>query len=59
MIKANIKLDDDYGMVENVSPSYKKREVTCGYCRFKFKADFETKTPKSCPYCSRAYFADY
>jgi rubrerythrin len=56
--KKKPKLDDDYGEIENVSPSTSKKVVKCKYCNFQFNANFETKTPKSCPYCGRAFFVE-
>jgi hypothetical protein len=52
------RLDEDYGEIDNVAPSFDKRPVTCSYCKFKFKANFRTKTPKNCPYCGRPFFVD-
>jgi len=53
------KESDDYGVIDNVSPSYTKKEVTCKYCKFSFKVNYATKTPRKCPYCSRPYFVEY
>jgi len=52
------KPDEDYGEIDNVSPSEDKKEVACKYCKFRFKANFSTKTPKNCPYCGRPFFAE-
>jgi uncharacterized Zn-finger protein len=58
MIAKKPRKEEDYGEIENVSPSQNKKEVECKYCRFRFMANFESRTPKSCPYCGRAYFVD-
>lgn len=56
--KRKSRLDEDYDEIENVSPSQNKKKVACKYCKFGFMANFETKTPKNCPYCGRAFFVD-
>jgi len=56
--KKKPRLDDDYGEVENVSPSFDKRPAKCQYCKFEFKANYKTRSPKSCPYCGRPFFVD-
>ena len=52
------KLEKGYGEIDNVSPTVEKRLAICNYCKFQFKANYATKTPKSCPYCGRRFFMD-
>jgi predicted Zn-ribbon and HTH transcriptional regulator len=52
------KLEEGYGEIDNVAPSVEKRPATCNYCKFQFKANYATKTPKNCPYCGRRFFMD-
>ena len=56
--KKKPRLDEDYGEIDNVSPSQDKKMVNCKYCKFLFKANFETKTPKNCPYCGKPFFVE-
>jgi rubrerythrin len=51
-------IDDDYGEIDNVSPSFDKKMAICNHCKYQFKANYTTRTPKNCPYCGRTFFYD-
>ena len=56
--KKKPRLDEDYGEIDNVSPAQDKKMVNCKYCKFQFKANYATRTPKNCPYCGRPFFVE-